>query len=207
MIDLDVSIIKRFIKSSALLARLNLEQNPVLCDLTDGGFELKNNELKSPISLLPQSTTSIESYLNFLSNITQLFILLRQTVEQYQIEPFDIINSIHNQCQQYYEQKVIEPIVIEALKTPETSVLTPDELNIVRLQAHWRRQLIERRLCQQHRAAQVIQTYWRGFAVRQRMHKVRRMYSQQQPQIYDEIDLTEFEFDEVNFSPKQKKNE
>ena len=102
---------------------------------------------------------------------------------------------------------MIEPIVIEALKTPETSVLTPDELNIVRLQAHWRRQLIKRRLCQQHRAAQVIQTYWRGFAVRQRMHKVRRMYSQQQPQIYDEIDLTEFEFDEVNFSPKQKKND
>jgi hypothetical protein len=45
----------------------------------------------------------------------------------------------------------------------------------------------------------MIQARWRGYAVRKRMHTVRRLHSQQQ-QIYDEIDLTQFDFDEVNHS-------
>jgi hypothetical protein len=112
---IDISIIKRFIKACPLLSRINLEQNPVVCDITDS-FDLKNKSFTNPITLLPQllseqSSKSIEFYLKFLSNITLMFITLRQTIEQYQIEPFDLIESIHHQCQQYYEQKIIEPIL------------------------------------------------------------------------------------------------
>jgi hypothetical protein len=113
--DSDLSIIKRFIKACPLLSRINLEQNPVLCDMTES-LDIKNKSFTNPITLLPQSLTdqsseSIELYLNFLSNITSLFITLRQTIEQYQTEPFDLIKSIHKQCQQYYEHKIIEPIL------------------------------------------------------------------------------------------------
>lgn len=193
---LDVSIIKRFIKPCPLLARLNLEQNPVLCDLTEG-IDMKNKDLKHPISLLPQSssdqsTQSIESYLNFLSNLTSLFILLRQTIEQYQTEPFDIMNSIQNQCQQYLEQKIIEPIIVETTQKDTSVVPTPEEQSSIRLQA----QLAEQNLQKRQRAARLIQAYWRGYAVRRRMRNVRRLYNQEQ-QIYDEVDLTEFDFDEV----------
>ncbi len=78
-------------------------------------------------------------------------------------------------------------------------VLSPEEQSIIRLQAHWRRRLLERKLNQKRCAARTIQARWRGYAVRKRMHTVRRLHSQQQ-QIYDEIDLTQFEFDEVNHS-------
>jgi hypothetical protein len=52
-------------------------------------------------------------------------------------------------------------------------------------------------LNKKRRAAQKIQARWRGYVVRQRMRTVRRLYSQQQ-QTYDEIDLAQFDFDEVN---------
>jgi hypothetical protein len=109
---LDVSTIKRFIKACPLLSRINLEQNPVVCDITDA-LDLKNKSSTNPITLLPQSSESIELYLKFLSSITSMFVTLRQTIEQYQIEPFDLIKSIHNQCQQYYEEKIIAPIPLE----------------------------------------------------------------------------------------------
>ncbi len=78
-------------------------------------------------------------------------------------------------------------------------VLSPEEQNIIRLQAHWRRRLVERKLNQRRCAAQKIQARWRGYAVRRRMRTVRRLHSQQH-QIYDEVDLTQFDFDEVNYS-------
>jgi len=177
-------------------------------------LDIKNKSFTNPITLLPQSLTdqsseSIELYLNFLSNITSLFITLRQTIEQYQTEPFDLIKSIHKQCQQYYEHKIIEPIlptptmkgILNYLKVRYCIsfclVLSPEEQRIIRLQAHWRRRLIERKLNRKRRAAQKIQARWRGYVVRQRMRTVRRLYSQQQ-QTYDEIDLAQFDFDEVN---------
>jgi hypothetical protein len=109
-------MLKRFIKACPLLSHMNLEQNPVLCDITDP-LLIEQKSFTKSISLLPQSLTeqsteSIQFYLNFLSNITSMFITLRQTIEQYQTEPFHLIKSIHNQCQQYYEQKMIEPIHI-----------------------------------------------------------------------------------------------
>lgn len=109
----DVSTIKRFIKACPLLSRMNLEQNPVLCDIKDS-FDFTNKSYTNPINLLPhlsieQTSEAIESYLNFLSNITKMLITLRQIIEQYQTEPFDLIKIIHNQCQNYYEQKIIEP--------------------------------------------------------------------------------------------------
>ena len=78
-------------------------------------------------------------------------------------------------------------------------VISPEEQSIIRLQAHWRRRLVERKLKQRQHAAQLIQARWRGYAVRRRMRTVRRLHSQQQ-QIYDEVDLTEFDFDEVIYS-------
>ena len=131
-----------------------------------------------------------------------MFITLRQTIEQYQTEPFHLIKSIQNQCQQYYEQKIIEPIeihepVLPITTTKGTSELSPEEQRIIRLQAHWRRRLIERKLNKNRQAARKIQARWRGYAVRRRMRSVRRLLSQQQ-QTFDEIDLTQFDFDEVN---------
>ncbi|CAF4418877.1 unnamed protein product, partial [Adineta steineri] len=75
------------------------------------------------------------------------------------------------------------------------------EKGIVRLQAHWRRKLLERKLKQRQQAAQKIQARWRGYVLRQRMRTVRRYHSQQQ-QTFDEIDLTEFEFDEAAFDAR-----
>ncbi len=108
---------KRLTKFCPLLSRINLEQNPVLCDITDS-LEIKDKTLTNPITLLPQLSTeqsseSIELYLNFLANITSMLVKLRQTIEQHQTEPFDLMKSIHYHCQQYYEQKIIEPIPVE----------------------------------------------------------------------------------------------
>ncbi|CAF3598690.1 unnamed protein product [Rotaria sordida] len=205
----DISILKRFIKTCPLLSRINLEQNPVLCDIKDS-LLIEEKSCQNPLSILPQSlneksSQSIELYLNFLSNITSMFIKLRQTIEQYQIEPIHLIKSIHNQCQQYYEQKIIEPIKISEPILPVTNNMkniSADEQCIIRLQAHWRRRLIERNLSLKWRAAQKIQARWRGHAVRQRIRTVRRLFSQQQQQTFDEIDLAQFDFDEAAFDAR-----
>ena len=73
-------------------------------------FLSKRKTFTKPISILPQSLTdksseSIELYLDFLSNITSMFIKLRRIIEQYQIDPFNLLTSIHHQCRQYYEQE------------------------------------------------------------------------------------------------------
>ncbi|CAF2408190.1 unnamed protein product [Rotaria sp. Silwood2] len=205
----DVSMLKRFLKTCPSLCRINLEQNPVLCDIKDSSL-IEEKSSRNPISILPQSlneksSQSIQLYLNFLSNITSMFIKLRQTIEQYQIEPIHLINSIHNRCQQYYEQKIIEPIEISEPILPVTNDIkniSVEEQSIIRLQAHWRRRLIERNLSLKWRAAQKIQAHWRGYAVRQRMRSVRHLFSQQQPQTFDEIDLTQFDFDEAAFDAR-----
>ena len=98
---------------------MNIEHNPVLCDITDSLF-IEKKSSDGPLSILPYSFTeksseSIQLYLYFLSNVTSLFIQVRQTVEQYQSEPFDLIKSIHNHCQQYHEGRMTEPI--EEVKT------------------------------------------------------------------------------------------
>ncbi|UJR33019.1 hypothetical protein I4U23_020479 [Adineta vaga] len=203
----DASMIKRFIKTCSSLSRLNLEQNPVLCDIDETSL-IEKKSLKTPISLLPQFSTSkssesIQLYLTFLSNITSMFIKLRQTVEQYRTEPFHLLKLIQNQCQQYYEQKKIEPIEISEVinSSTEPKVLSPNERSIVRLQAHWRRKLVEQKLNKQNQAAQKIQARWRGYVVRQRMRNVRRFHSSQH-QTFDEIDLTQFEFDEAAFDAR-----
>ncbi|CAF5077518.1 unnamed protein product [Rotaria sp. Silwood1] len=208
----DVSMLKRFLLNCPLLCHINLEQNPVLCDIKDS-FLIEEKSSRNPISILPQSlneksSQSIQLYLNYLSNITSMFIKLRQTLEQYQIEPIHLIKSIHDQCQQYYEQKIIEPIEIsepilsDNNNNNNTKNILAKEQSIIRLQAHWRRRLIERNLLLKCRAAQKIQAYWRGYAVRQRIHTVRRLYSQQEQQTFDEIDLTQFDFDEVAFDAR-----
>ncbi|CAF3397583.1 unnamed protein product [Rotaria sp. Silwood1] len=206
----DVSMLKRFLLNCPLLCHINLEQNPVLCDIKDS-FLIEEKSSRNPISILPQSlneksSQSIQLYLNYLSNITSMFIKLRQTLEQYQIEPIHLIKSIHDQCQQYYEQKIIEPIEISepilSDNNNNTENILAKEQSIIRLQAHWRRRLIERNLLLKCRAAQKIQAYWRGYAVRQRIHTVRRLYSQQEQQTFDEIDLTQFDFDEVAFDAR-----
>lgn len=101
-------------KICPFLSRINLEQNPVLHDVTES-LEMKSKAVKSPLTLLPQSSTgqsteSIELYLNFLATITSMLVTLRQTIEQHQIEPFDLMETIHHHCQQYHEHKIIEPI-------------------------------------------------------------------------------------------------
>ncbi|CAF1071718.1 unnamed protein product [Adineta steineri] len=203
----DVSIVKRFINTCPILSRLNLEQNPVVCDINETLIP-ENKSFKSPLSVLPhlsieKSTELIQLYLTFLSNMTSMLIKLRQIIEHYQTEPFTLLKSIHNQCQQYYEQKKIEPIEISQMIIPtnEIKVLSEKEKGIVRLQAHWRRKLLERKLKQRQQAAQKIQARWRGYVLRQRMRTVRRYHSQQQ-QTFDEIDLTEFEFDEAAFDAR-----
>jgi hypothetical protein len=109
-------MLKRFIKTCPLLSRINLEQNPVLYDVTSSSF-IEEKPVNNPLSLLPssvneQSSESIRFYLNFLSNITSMFIKLRQTIEQNQTEPLHLIKAIYNQCQQYHDEKIIEPIEI-----------------------------------------------------------------------------------------------
>jgi hypothetical protein len=68
------------------------------------------------------------------------------------------------------------------------------------LQAHWRRRLFERTLKRRHGAARMIQACWRGFIVRQRMNAARHHVNHQLPADIDEIDLSQFDFDEVNRS-------
>lgn len=227
---IDVSMLKRFIKDCSLLCRLNLAKNPVLCDLKDSSL-IEEKSPPNPLPILPQSLSekssqAIQLYLTFLSNLNSMFIKLRQTVEQHQTEPFHLLKSIHNQCQQYYEQKIIEPIEIDESILPVNNnndtksicftvdlyrhinflfsfiilELSAEEQSIVRLQAHWRRRLVERLLSRKWYAAQKIQTRWRGYAVRQRIRYARRLFSQQQHQIFDEIDLAQFDFDEVNLN-------
>ncbi len=108
---------KRLTKFCPLLSRVNLEQNPVLCDKNDS-LEIKEKNFINPITLLPQLSTeqsseSIELYLDFLTSMTSMLITLRKTIEQHQTEPMDLMKSIHHRCQQYYEQKIIEPIPVE----------------------------------------------------------------------------------------------
>ena len=57
---------------------------------------------------------------------------------------------------------------------------------------------MEQNLDKRQQAAQKIQARWRGYVVRQRMYSVRHFHSSQQ-QTFDEIDLTQFEFDEVKY--------
>ncbi|CAF0912178.1 unnamed protein product [Adineta ricciae] len=203
----DESIVKRFVKTCPSLCRLNLEQNPVLCDINETLVSEKKSPT-NPITLLPnfstnKSTESIQLYLTFLSNITSVLIKLRQTVEQCQTEPFHLLKLIQNQCQQYYEQKKVEPVELsEIIKlSSEPKELSPKEQSIIRLQAHWRRRLMEQNLDKCQQAAQKIQARWRGYVVRQRMYNVRHFHSSQQ-QTFDEIDLTQFEFDEAAFDAK-----
>jgi len=119
--------VKRFIKACPLLSRINLEQNPVVCDIKDA-LITEEKSFKKSISILPQSSTdksseSIQLYLDFLSNITSMFIKLRRVIEQFQIDPFYLLKSIHHQCQQYYEQNKIEiPEVILPMIEPESIV-------------------------------------------------------------------------------------
>ncbi|CAF1250746.1 unnamed protein product [Adineta ricciae] len=203
----DESIVKRFVKTCSSLCRLNLEQNPVLCDINETLVSEKNSPT-NPITLLPnfstnKSTESIQLYLSFLSNITSVLIKLRQTVEQCQTEPFHLLKLIQNQCQQYYEQKKVEPVELSEIinLSSEPKELSPKEQSIIRLQAHWRRRLMEQNLDKRQQAAQKIQARWRGYVVRQRMYSVRHFHSSQQ-QTFDEIDLTQFEFDEAAFDAK-----
>ena len=196
--SLDISTVKRLMKICPFLSRINLEQNPVLHDMAEP-LEMKSKSSKSPLTLLPQSSTgqsteSIELYLNFLSTITSMLVTLRQTIERHQTEPLDSMETIHHHCQQYHEQKIIEPIPQE---TPTKSIVSPEEQSIIRLQAHWRRRLVERKFYKQQRAARMIQARWRGYATRQRMGRVRRLHREQYP-MYEEIDLSQFEFDEVS---------
>ena len=76
--------------------------------------------------------------------------------------------------------------------------MSPEEQSIIRLQAHWRRRLVEQKLQQKQHAARIIQARWRGYATRQRMRNVRRLHCEQQHQTYEEIDLSQFDFDEVS---------
>ncbi|CAF1252401.1 unnamed protein product [Rotaria magnacalcarata] len=205
----DVTTLKRFVKDCPLLSRLNLEQNPVLYDITDSSSLIKEkSSCANPISILPQSlneksSQSIQLYLDFLANITSMFIRLRQTIEQHQIEPFTILKSIHTRCQQYYEQKIIEPMEIFEPVIPDNNlkILSVQEQSVIRLQAHWRRRLVERILFRKWRAAQKMQACWRGYALRQRMRNVRCLFSQQQ-QTFDEVDLSQFDFDEAAFDAR-----
>ncbi|CAF5055759.1 unnamed protein product, partial [Rotaria magnacalcarata] len=132
-----------------------------------------------------------------------MFIRLRQTIEQHQIEPFTILKSIHTRCQQYYEQKIIEPMEIFEPVIPDNNlkILSVQEQSVIRLQAHWRRRLVERILFRKWRAAQKMQACWRGYALRQRMRNVRCLFSQQQ-QTFDEVDLSQFDFDEAAFDAR-----
>ena len=119
MFLLDESIVKRFVKTSPSLCRLNLEQNPVLCDISETLVSEKKSPT-NPMTLLPnfstnKSTESIQLYLTFLSNITSVLIKLRQTVEQCQTEPFHLLKIIQNQCEQYYEQKKVEPVELSEM--------------------------------------------------------------------------------------------
>jgi hypothetical protein len=115
-------VVKRFIKACPLLSRINLEENPVVCDIKDA-LITEQKSFTKPISILPKSSESIQLYLDFLSNITSMFIKLRRVIEQYQIEPFHLLKSIHHQCQQYYEQNKIEiPEVILPIIEPKSIV-------------------------------------------------------------------------------------
>ncbi|CAF2837362.1 unnamed protein product [Rotaria sp. Silwood2] len=136
-------MLKRFIKTCPLLSRINLEQNPVLCDIKDS-LLIEEKSFQNPISILLQllnekSTQSIELYLNFLLNITSIFIKLRQTIEQYQIKSIYLINSIHNQCQQYYEQKIIKPIEISEPTLPITNNMKNISADEQSFDAHFQR--------------------------------------------------------------------
>ena len=194
----DAAMMKTFIEHCPRLIHLNLEQNPVLFDLTSIDSLLSSsNVVNQPVSLLPRSvdeisSESIEFYLQFLENITSMFITLRQTIEQFQFEPDHLLKSIYHHCDEYIQAKNISvPIQSETLK------ISPREESIIRIQCHWRRRLIEREIQEKSRAARVIQTRWRGFIVRRRMHAVRHLLRHQSQPIYDEIDLTQFDFDEV----------
>ena len=109
--SLDVSMMNKFIQACPVLTRLNLEHNPLLYDTVS--FDTSHFSASTSILLLPHlsngsSSESIQSYLNFLTNISSMFIQLRQTIEQYQTEPFDLLKSIHHHCQQYSEAKKVE---------------------------------------------------------------------------------------------------
>lgn len=39
-----------------------------------------------------------------------MLIELRQMVEQYQIEPFQLLKSIHHQCEQYMQAERVAPV-------------------------------------------------------------------------------------------------
>ena len=194
----DASMVKKFLDQCPTSIRLNLEQNPVLHDMPSTN---PSGPPTPPLSVLPRSvddlsTSAIEFYLDFLSNITSMFTALRQTIEQYQVEPHHLLKSIHQQCEAYLQAtKISAPPPISIPLAP--AVVSPKEESVIRLQAHWRRRLLERRLRRQHRAAQIIQTRWRGYIVRRRMQAVRHLFSHQSDPTYDEIDLTQFDFDEV----------
>ena len=215
-------MLKKLIKNCPSLIYLNLEQNPVLHDKTPVDEKLLKPPSKSiqPISVLPNwshppSIELIQNYLNFLTKITSMCITLRQNIERYQNEPRELLNAIHQQCLHYQETKPVAPIRIPTPEpvTPVKSpcslqnldisrivlhlVVSPDEQRIVRIQAHWRRRLIEENLKKQNQAAILIQARWRGYVVRQRMRAVRQLFQHQPQTTYDEIDLTEFDFDEV----------
>lgn len=90
---------------------------------------------------------------------------------------------------------------VSATKTVDDTVIISNQNNyeqsIIRLQSFWRRRLIQQLLEIYHTAAQIIQARWRGYIVRKRMQEVRQLFKHQKNTTYDEIDLTEFDFDEV----------
>ena len=199
---IDILTLKEFISHCPLLARLNVEQNPLQFDRVtfDTSRYMNEGQRINPLSLLPRllekpSSQAIRLYLNFLSNVTTMLINLRQTIEQGQSEPFGMVQSIYHRCQRYGEE---EPLVVpEPTPHEPTTKDLPQDRGIVRLQAHWRRRLLQRQLDTKHFAAQCIQARWRGYAVRQRMHAARHLFQHQQQPTFDEIDLAQFDFDEV----------